>query len=475
MHQTRQLKNVFGLVGLLMALAIPAPGLSQTAVPGPTDPFAGQGEPVTFTLEGALSSRSATLAPASPHATGWQTFNSEPFTTTLWPAAWSSVSRATALPNARWGTGTITGTNFAAWVMGAQTVVTFGTGEVYTDGIDSWMIYGPISAARLWDVSLDFDYFSRSQSGDYFTVGYSTNGITFTGFRLSGLMSDWNHGQMDWRLGLSAPQVWVAFGFTSNSDGLVEQGAWVDNLVIRGYYGTTSFLPVALRNWTVVLPGFTDDFSNVASGWPRAIYYRGTAPDGPVLDVNYDSGNYRMKIMLDYNARNNRRMGTIPAPYTNTYTNYNISVDQYFTRASDQVIDPQDGKAGLVFAANSTYTTTYVVEWNYQGNCAVTKYLNVTRPTAVYADPLVTIPLLGWQGCTGLGLQAGYNKLNHIIVEVRGTKATIYIANTTPRVKLFEFTDSALQTQRQVGLVVGSYDWTPVETRFDNFSLVSVQ
>ncbi len=217
----------------------------------------------------------------------------------------------------------------------------------------------------------------------------------------------------------------------------------------------------------VNLRGFYDDFSNTASGWPRAVYWRGTQPvDGPVFDVNYENGSYRAKILLNKDSWNNKRMGVVKSPYVNPFTNYEIQVDHRFAKAEDQVVPPEAGKAGLVFGANSNYSVVYVIEWNFEGSCAVSKYSNVTFPTMV-VDPYKNVVYLrNWGG--GCNLTTGYDKHNLVKVVVIGNKATVYING----VSIGTFTDNDLASYHNIGLMTGSWERTPVESRFDDFKIV---
>jgi hypothetical protein len=218
---------------------------------------------------------------------------------------------------------------------------------------------------------------------------------------------------------------------------------------------------------TQVAGGFFDDFSSTSSGWAQGTYNRGTSPDGPAMKVEYVDGTYRMKILLDTVGLNNKRMGVISSPYVNTYSDYDVEVDHYFARASDQLVEPTWGKSGLIFGANSTFSTIYVIEWHFPSGsdpaqCAVYKYNQVTYPISI-VWLAGGVPMWGWAPCTGL--KRGYNETNHIRVEVRGTRATIYINSS----KLGTFTDSGIGSNHRVGLMVGSWERTPVEARFDNF------
>jgi hypothetical protein len=219
---------------------------------------------------------------------------------------------------------------------------------------------------------------------------------------------------------------------------------------------------------TRVETGFFDDFSDVSTGWPHDVTYnRGTDPDGPVMKTKYTDGTYRIKILLDRLGLNNKRMGVIPSPWVNPHSDYDVQVDHYFTRALDQEVDPTWGKAGLIFGANSSFSTIYTVEWHFPlgsntPQCAVYRYSNFTLPTTIVWLAGGT-PLRDWSSCSGL--KSGYDKTNQIRVEVRGAHATVYINS----INLGTFSDPGLASMHRVGLQTGSYERTPVESRFDNF------
>lgn len=209
--------------------------------------------------------------------------------------------------------------------------------------------------------------------------------------------------------------------------------------------------------------GFFDDFSNVNSGWPREVYWRGTDPvDGPVFDVNYENGSYRAKILLNVDSWNNRRMGIVRSPYSNPFSDYDLEVKHRFAEAEDQVIEPTAGKAGLIFAASNDFKTIYVVEWNFEGECAVNKYIEVVEPTTIINFANITA-LKNWGACGAL--HTGYNQNNTVTVSVNSNSATIKINGST----LGTYTSSGISSYNKVGLITGSWDRTPVESRFDDF------
>jgi len=222
----------------------------------------------------------------------------------------------------------------------------------------------------------------------------------------------------------------------------------------------------------VVSPrGFFDDFNNPNSGWPRQVY----SVDGRgVLDVNYDNGTYRMKILLDQWGLNNRRMGIIPAPYTHTDNTYDVETQHRFVKAVDQSgFDPTAAKAGIIFYGVRTgggtgyFETPYIVEWNFEGHCSISRYLNYSNVLGHH--PYIPVAwlernpiLLNWQSCPGL--QAGYDKLNTARVEMRGTHINVYFNNTYVGTYSTTFSGSP-----HVGLVTGSWDRTPAQSHFNYF------
>ncbi|MEJ5308630.1 MAG: DUF11 domain-containing protein [Anaerolineae bacterium] len=239
---------------------------------------------------------------------------------------------------------------------------------------------------------------------------------------------------------------------------------------VRGHnaYGAGSWSNVLT---VVVKPkGFFDDFSNLGSGWPRQVF---TVDGRGVLDAAYDNGTYRMKILLNKDGLNNRRMGILPAPYTHTDNTYDVEVQHKFVKAVDQEMEPYAGKAGIIFYGVRTsggtgyFETPYIVEWNFEGQCSISRYLNYTYaqgfnqyvPVAwLERNPI----LLNWQKCPGL--LTGYDKTNTARVEMRGNYINVYFNNSY--VGTFSATFSG---SPHVGLVTGSWDRTPVQSHFDNF------
>ncbi|MBN1875738.1 MAG: fibronectin type III domain-containing protein [Anaerolineae bacterium] len=222
---------------------------------------------------------------------------------------------------------------------------------------------------------------------------------------------------------------------------------------------------------TSVVAGYSDDFSDDDSGWRRGSY-KITDDDGDEITVAsswYESNTYRMKILLNKWGVNNRRMEIIRAPYQHFDDTYDVQVEHKFVRADDQSESPIGGKAGLIFRADyssskGVYTKIYVFEWNFEGECEVHKYWDIDS-AVVKVDLTEMDPELGgWRytDCTS----GGYDHRVYPRAEVRGSKVTFYMGDT----KITSL--SGVGSNSRLGLITGSWDYTPVESLFDNFEVI---
>ncbi len=233
------------------------------------------------------------------------------------------------------------------------------------------------------------------------------------------------------------------------------------------YYRVRGINAAGAGDWSnvvhaeVAAVGFFDDFTNPASGWPREVV---RIDNRPVFDMDYDAGTYRAKIMLDRTGLNNYHMGIARAPYENPFTHYQVEAEHRFVRASDQLVDPEWGKGGLVFAASSDYRTLFVVEWRWpDGWCAISKYRNVGGVVVDWRWIPGNGAIRAWGPCPSI--LSGYDRTNEARVVVEGNTASVYINDALIRT----FTDNDLTGAHRLGLLTGSYERTPVESRFDSF------
>lgn len=470
----------FLLGGAMLMLLLSLAFSSEVSYGAPEDPFSTYADPYAFILPAAETETTAALAETTSSLNGWQLVNEQSFPVNDL-GAWES-SDVSPYSDDQWGTAVIASGNWGAWVRGANVSADLSSSTVYTytPNMDTWLIYGPIDHSdKIWNLKLAFDYFISLGTGDAFIAGYSTDGTNFEGLRVESLKMNpemWAGAELNWQVSRAADQLWVAFGFTSNGDDDVAQGVWLDRLLLQANYGSTINLPLVANNYATELEiqGFYDDFSDPASGWRDRLYEHGDGVD--LMRVGYVDEVYRMKVLLNYDGRNNRMMGLTRAPYSEEHSRYDLQVRHSFVEGDDQVTMPEFGKASLIFGANATFSTLYAFEWNYEGNCAVNKYSNVDYPITWYeGSDLDTHTIMAWRNCATFQLDGGYDADNHMRVEVRDNKATIYVMDGGNKVEVKSFTDDALRNHRRVGLVTGTWDYTPVNSHFDDFWIKPVE
>jgi hypothetical protein len=159
-------------------------------------------------------------------------------------------------------------------------------------------------------------------------------------------------------------------------------------------------------------------------------------------------------------------MGIVPSPYEHYDDTYDVEVDQVFLAASD--VEPDFAKASLVFrgdiGASGYFTSVYAVEWNFEGNCAVSAYSGSYMDSFIPADAVPSPIYQGWVHCPSI--IPGYNQTVHALAEVRGDEVTISLNDAVIG------TFSPIGGRPQMGLITGSWTSVPVESRFSNFRVI---
>ena len=122
----------------------------------------------------------------------------------------------------------------------------------YPDNVDSWMIYGPFSLANIQSAFFQFYHWSKTEpSHDYFKWMASTDGQYFYGFSFSGDSGGWKQLGLDLTnvptLGNVCGQsyVWIAFRFQSDTDGVVDDGTYIDDIAL---YVSTAPAPPSITS-----------------------------------------------------------------------------------------------------------------------------------------------------------------------------------------------------------------------------------
>ena len=202
--------------------------------------------------------------PKSPMATAdvgmsdllTQTFE---FTGTF-PAGWQTYDNITPSPGSvypltySWSTTDYTqaqGTRSAVAV-GPNAGSAFLPGTVYTDPVDSWMVF-PVDLSSVWQAQMDFAYLKPSASG-YLTVAISTDYDpisrtgTFTG-EAPPQATTWTTHTLPLS-SYAGRKVYVAFRYQSPNGGQQSDGPFVDDLHVRANYRV--MLPI-VRKWMLTI------------------------------------------------------------------------------------------------------------------------------------------------------------------------------------------------------------------------------
>jgi hypothetical protein len=199
---------------------------------------------------------------------GWQDVASETFEGGI-GSGWT-VTDSSTLDGGEyyWGTEAYPGPGASAWAVGAGAQgdgLTAGTHD-YPANVDSWLIYGPVTLTQVFHADLTFDWWLDSAPGDWFgwcvVDSPSDPAASCSEARIAGAIQTWISGtiSLDEHALTEAP-VYLAFHFTSDDDGQAGQGAFVDNVILRGDYGQHLFLPVVRHDPTPTPSGYEYDFS----------------------------------------------------------------------------------------------------------------------------------------------------------------------------------------------------------------------
>ncbi len=113
----------------------------------------------------------------------------------------------------------------------------------YDNDMFAWMIFGPFSLADAADARVLYAAWSQVEDDfDTFFVGASINGTNFFGSTVSQDF-DWTQFTFDltdvFNLGdlMGQPAVWLAFVFTSDGSGAIDEGVYLDDILVEKLAG----------------------------------------------------------------------------------------------------------------------------------------------------------------------------------------------------------------------------------------------
>lgn len=105
----------------------------------------------------------------------------------------------------------------------------------YPANMQSWLRCGPFDLSQAEKILLRFDRWLEIQDpDDSFYVGFSGDGITYSGLRTTGTQ-DWVHYILHVNGLAGDDTAWVIWGFESDADNNRAQGVWLDDLALWQY------------------------------------------------------------------------------------------------------------------------------------------------------------------------------------------------------------------------------------------------
>ena len=138
----------------------------------------------------------------------------------------------------------------SGWFVGGGAGAALGCKSAYPRRVASWMVYGPFDLSGASDAELAFQLWLNSEPEyDGFFGGASIDGVEYHGYMVTGNSSGW----MPYRLNLRAvpelgdisdnEEVWIALLFVSDGVVMTQEGAYIDDIVLRKFVGAPADLP----------------------------------------------------------------------------------------------------------------------------------------------------------------------------------------------------------------------------------------
>jgi len=391
----RFLRPVVALLLLVGAVAAAMPSMPSLA--GPPDPTTPEVEPFYVRLEQPLTDQGVTGQPLALQTRiaadpgDWYNLMAQKFEgSTFPPDGWQLVGD----------------TGWQRW-SGADDPkmdnASAGITNTTTTPNGSWLVYGPISlpaAIEMADAKFDFSYWLDSEKDQaWFGWAASSDGQSFYGARTSGRVRSWLTGVLDMRQYIGDDSVWVAFYFKGSGPG---NGVYVDNVTLQGLEPHLVLFPEMMKNHSTTFI-FTDDFTDVSSGWPHVVTWGSTD-----MKRRWVQG-YTNKLMADYAAdydviggdcrkedRYFMRVGSKDYG-AKVIARAPVQAGSRFTLEADIAFCDTENfaSAGLVFGLNDAHTQYYRVILIYDVGGSI-KYA-IWRDDSVILKNVSTSPHLEWK------------------------------------------------------------------------------
>ncbi|UCC64234.1 MAG: hypothetical protein JSV36_04030 [Anaerolineae bacterium] len=396
----RFLRPVVALLLLVGAVAAAMPSMPSLA--GPPDPTTPEVEPFYARLEQPLTSQGVTGQPLALQTQiaadplDWYNLMAEEF------------DQGSSLP-ATW---TVTAWSGPEWEIHDEQSVSppnsAGVTTTTSGRLNTWLFYGGDTGFPVQDVAnaeLIFNYWLDTEKDVvYFGWAASSDGQSFYGARTSGRVRGWLTGVLDMRQYIGDGSVWIAFFVVTADaqDAVGEQRIYLDNTRVRGKEPYYVHFPEMMKNHSTTFI-FTDDFSNVSSGWPYVVKW-GSADEKKRWVQGYTN-----KLMADYPAdydviggdcrkedRYFMRVGSRDYG-AKVIARAPVQAGSRFTLEADIAFCDTENfaSAGLVFGLNDAHTQYYRVILIYDVGGSI-KYA-IWRDDSVILKNVSTSPHLEWK------------------------------------------------------------------------------
>jgi hypothetical protein len=143
--------------------------------------------------------------------------------------------------------------NHSGWVVGGGAGAGIGCGSAYPRHVEAWMVYGPFSLSGASDAELTFQLWLNSEP-EYDGVfhGASIDGVEFHGHTVTGHSAGWMQHGLNLRSVLvlgdltGQEEVWIALLFVSDGVVRMQEGAYIDDIVLRKLVGEPADLPAEI-------------------------------------------------------------------------------------------------------------------------------------------------------------------------------------------------------------------------------------
>ncbi|MFH0767968.1 MAG: matrixin family metalloprotease [Chloroflexota bacterium] len=316
--------------------------------------------PITLDTENAAVLQQVPPEQSSAMRTpGWQTIMTENFEGAF-PTGWTRYG------DPSWGKvgyNPYAGT-YSGWCARGGTLGVDPSINNYPNNMNAWMVCGPfnLSDAGAAEISY-FRWIKTEANTDNFSLAASiTSGTSgFYGYGFSGQRNYWYQDIFDLRswgaLGnlCGQPQVWFAFIFKSNAS-ITDQGAFVDNIVLRKYVGTapqiTSINPSQASAGTGSLVTITGSGFGATPGLVRFFYQAGE----PFISGNVTSWSDTSIVT------------TVPTGIINSYPASASSGPVYVITADDVTSNPYSFTVTFSYGGQKWHGTSPVVNYYINPN-----------------------------------------------------------------------------------------------------------